>query len=115
MSSGEFTEEKRRHIRFPVQFRSTFSSVNVVGGEGEGTLGDLSVRGCRVESRAVVKTGTALQLKLFLPDETAALATVAAVRWVRGTAFGVEFVDMTDEDWKRLSRFIKRLEAPESA
>ena len=47
MSSGEFTEEKRRHIRFPVQFRSTFSSVNVVGGEGEGTLGDLSVRGCR--------------------------------------------------------------------
>jgi hypothetical protein len=52
---------------------------------------------------------------LFLPDETADLATVAAVRWVRGTAFGVEFVDMTDEDWKRLSWFIKRLEAPESA
>ena len=114
MSSGEFAAEKRQYTRFPVHFHSTFSSVNVVGGEGEGTLADLSVRGCRVESRAVVKTGTALQLKLYLPDETAHLATVAAVRWARGAAFGVEFVDMTDEHWKRLTRFIKALEAPES-
>ena len=100
MALGEFLGEKRRHMRFPVQFRSTFSSVNVVGGEGEGTLADLSVRGCRVESRAVVKTGTALQLQLYLPDETAHLATVAAVRWARGAAFGAEFVDMPDEELK---------------
>ena len=102
-------DEKRQHPRFPVQFRSSFSSVNVVGGEG--ALADLSVRGCRIECRVAVKPGTELQLKIHLPNEPAPLGiTVAAVRWARGETFGVEFMDMHDEEWKRLGRFIASVE-----
>lgn len=105
--------EKRQHRRFPVQFRSSFSFVNIV--EGEGVLADLSVRGCRIESRIAVKPGTELQLKIHLPHEPAPLGiTVAAVRWSRGEIFGVEFTDMKDEEWKRLGRFIKQVEWPDA-
>lgn len=103
---NEPSNEKRRHPRFPVQFKSSFSSVNVVGGEG--ALADLSVRGCRVESRIEVKPGTELQLTIDLPDESSALEiAVAIVRWSRAGAFGIEFMDMKDEQWKRLGRFMK--------
>lgn len=113
MVTSEPPGEKRQHRRFPVQFRSSFSSVNVVGGEG--VLADLSVRGCRIESRAVVKPGTELQLKIHLPHESAPLGiTVAAVRWSHGETFGVEFRDMKDEEWKRLGRFITSMESPDA-
>lgn len=113
MVTSEPSSEKRHHRRFPVQFRSSFSSVNVVGGEG--TLADLSVRGCRIECRIAVKPGTELQLKIHLPNEAAPLGiTVAAVRWSRGETFGVEFMDMHDEQWKRLGRLIASVELPEA-
>lgn len=113
MVTSEPPGEKRQHRRFPVQFRSSFSSVNIVGGEG--ALADLSVRGCRVESRIAVKPGTELQLKVHLPNESAPLGiSVAVVRWSRGETFGVEFMDMKDEEWKRLGRFIKRVDVPDA-
>jgi len=113
MVMSEPPDEKRQHRRFPVQFRSSFSSVNVVGGEG--ALADLSVRGCRIECRIAVKPGTELQLKIHFPNEPAPLGiTVAAVRWARGGTFGVEFMDMDDEEWKRLGRFIGSMELPDA-
>lgn len=113
MVMSEPPDEKRRHRRFPVQFQSSFSSVNVV--DGEGALADLSVRGCRIEGHIAVKPGTELQLKIHLPNEPAPLGiTVAAVRWARGETFGVEFMDMHDEEWKRLGRFITSVELPEA-
>jgi hypothetical protein len=109
----EPSSEKRHHRRYPVQFRSSFSSVNVVGGEG--VLADLSVRGCRIECRTAVKPGTELQLKIHLPNEPAPLGiAVATVRWSHGETFGVEFMDMHDEEWKRLGRFIASAEQPEA-
>lgn len=113
MVTSEPPGEKRQHRRFPVQFRSSFSSVNIVGGEG--ALADLSVRGCRIESRIAVKPGTELQLKVHLPNESAPLGiSVAVVRWSRGETFGVEFMDMKDEEWKRLGRFIKSVDVPDA-
>ncbi|MEP6886944.1 MAG: PilZ domain-containing protein [Nitrospirales bacterium] len=112
MVTSEPPDEKRQHRRFPVHFRSSFSSVNIIGGEG--VLADLSVRGCRIESRIAVKAGTELQLKIHLPYEPVPLVTVAAVRWSRGETFGVEFTDMNDEEWKRLGRFITSVEWPDA-
>lgn len=113
MVTSEPPGEKRQHRRFAVHFRSSFSSVNVVGGEG--ALVDLSVRGCRIESGIAVKPGTELQLKIHLPNDPAPLdIAVAAVRWSRGATFGMEFIDMHDAEWKRLGRFIKTVEWPET-
>ena len=101
--------EKRKHPRFPVQFRSSFSSVNLIGGEG--LLLDLSVRGCRIESRTPVQPGTELRLHIHLSQGGDLLEiTVARVRWSHDQRFGAEFLDIHNEAWRRLCRVIKDLE-----
>lgn len=100
--------DQRKHRRFPAQFRSSFSSVNTV--EGEGVVLDLSIRGCKVSSETVVSPGTNLVLYLHASDPTPIRIAVTSVRWVRGREFGLEFVDMEDGEWKRLCQVIKDLE-----
>lgn len=101
--------EQRQHPRFPVQFRSSFSSANLVSGQG--TLGDLSIRGCRVISEVPVKVGTVLQLRIEVVDhEPAVQVNQAAVRWARDGGFGVEFMSLTPDEWARLQHVVKELE-----
>jgi len=60
--------------------------------EGEGTLVDISTRGCRVASIIDSQPGTLLKLSLFLPDYNwPARVDEAVIRWVQGEEFGVEF------------------------
>jgi hypothetical protein len=101
--------EQRKDSRFPVQFRSSFSSTNVVSGEG--TLSDLSIRGCRVFSLVEVKPGTALQLRVQTSDDEPPIqVSQAVVRWFRASHFGCEFVNMSPDEWARLQHVIKDLE-----
>ncbi|HSA60678.1 MAG TPA: PilZ domain-containing protein [Nitrospiraceae bacterium] len=101
--------ENRKHPRFPVQFHSSFSSANVVSGEGN--LGDLSIRGCRVFSMTEVKPGTTLQLRIEIPDDEPPIqVTQAIVRWCRNGSFGLEFVSLTPDEWARLQHVVKELE-----
>jgi hypothetical protein len=103
------TMEHRQHPRFPVQFRSSFSSANIVSGEGN--VGDLSIRGCRVFSMIEVKVGTALQLRIEVSDEEPPITVrQAVVRWTRGGAFGLEFMTLTPDEWARLQHVVKELE-----
>ena len=92
--------EQRKNPRFPVRFRSSFTSLNIVGGDGNIT--DLSLRGCRVESQTEVKPGTALELRIHpSEDEPALKIQEAVVRWSRAQQFGVEFVTLEPEEWAR--------------
>ncbi|MGE3152523.1 MAG: PilZ domain-containing protein [Nitrospiraceae bacterium] len=106
--------EARTVPRFPVQFRSSFTSTNVTGGEG--SVVDLSVRGCRIESSTHILTGTVLELRIFASDEEAPLGIdQVIVRWTRGRVFGVEFVSIQPEEWVRLQQAVKRLDQGASA
>ena len=101
--------EQRKDTRFPVEFRSSFSSANVVAGDG--TLNDLSVRGCRVFSLIDVKPGTALQLRIQVcEDEPPIQISQAVARWCRAGSFGCEFVNLTPDEWARLHHVIRELE-----
>jgi PilZ domain len=101
--------ENRKHPRFPVQFRSSFSSANIVSGDGN--LGDLSIRGCRVFSMTEVKAGTTLQLRVEVSEEEPPLqVNQAVVRWYRDSSFGLEFVSLTADEWARLQHVVKELE-----
>ena len=100
--------------RFPVQFRSSFTSTNVTGGEG--SVVDLSVRGCRIESSTHTLSGTVLELRIYVSDQEAPLGIdQAIVRWTRGRFFGVEFVSLQPEEWVRLQQAVKGLEQRTSA
>lgn len=63
--------------------------------EGEGSLVDISTRGCRVSTALNVHRETLLKLSLFLPDYNwPARIDEATVRWARGMEFGVEFTSI---------------------
>ena len=101
--------EQRKDARFPVQFRSSFSSTNVVSGEG--ALSDLSIRGCRVCSLIKVKPGTVLQFQVHTSDHQPPIQiSQAVVRWYRASSFGCEFVNLSPDEWVRLHHVMKDLE-----
>lgn len=97
--------ERREHPRYRVRYRSSFSAVTMVAGEG--VLQELSLRGCRVASASSVQTGTELELRIAVPGEVLALKVdLAVVRWARDGEFGVSFVGLRPEEQERLARIL---------
>ena len=101
--------EQRKNIRFPVQFRSSFSSIAMVGGVG--SLVDLSLRGCRIESSTAVQPGASLELRISaIENEVQIQVQAAIVRWSRGQQFGLEFEVIASSEWVHLQKIVKQLE-----
>jgi hypothetical protein len=75
---------------------------------GEGTVLNLSVPGCAIMSKRAVRSGSYLELKVLLPNQTPPLSVgLARVRWCQGRHFGVEFIRMPGNDQVRLGRLIR--------
>ena len=101
--------EQRKNRRFPVRFRSSFTSLNIVAGDGNIT--DLSLRGCRVESQTEVRPGTSLELRIHTSeDEPPLKIQEGVVRWSRALQFGMEFVTLEPEEWARLQHTVTQIE-----
>lgn len=101
--------EHRRHPRFLVSFSSSFSSLNLVNGDGK--VVDLSIRGCRIFSLTEVKAGTVLRLALHVSAQEPPIQVAqAVVRWYRDRSFGLEFVSLSEEAWPKLQQLVKELE-----
>lgn len=99
----------RKHIRFHVQFRSSFSSVGMVGGEGD--IVDLSISGCRIESVTDVQPGASLEVRIVTKTQEPPIQIQqAVVRWKRGRQFGLEFVTMGAGEWARLQQTVTQIE-----
>ena len=74
---------------------------------GEGYLLNLSPVGCTVECERSVLDGSYMRLRVLLPDHVPSIdIDLAAVRWVRGSRFGVEFLHLPAQERSRLDRFL---------
>lgn len=92
--------KERRVQRFKAEFRIFFSGE---GGEGEGTLLDLSKTGCRVQSETEAGSGSEVAAWIYPPDHDWPLKIDrAVVRWTKQTEFGLEFVEMLPAQKERL-------------
>ena len=81
----------------------------VKGEVGQGRVLNLTNPGCLIESSVVVKQGDYLKLKLLLEGlKSPLLVTGGAVRWTKGTQFGVEFVEMVQAERLKLNQFLSR-------
>lgn len=97
--------QSRYSQRVPTDCAVMFAGDNVVG---EGRILDISLPGCLLESAKEVNAGEYLQLRLFLPDHQAPLrVALAAVRWVKGTKVGVEFIRTSEDEQCRLEQFLR--------
>lgn len=101
--------EQRKLFRFPVKFRSAFSSIGMVGGEG--SVVDLSIRGCRIQSPTEVQPGTSLEVRIVVTEHEAPILIQAAiVRWSREREFGLEFEVIIPTELRHLQDFVKQIE-----
>ncbi len=101
--------DQRSNLRYRAQFRSSFSSVAMVGGEG--SLLDLSIRGCRIESLIAVKPGATLEVRIEAIEHCPPIQIQAAVvRWSREGQFGLEFEVIAPTEWAHLQEIVKQIE-----
>lgn len=105
--------EHRASPRFRVLFRSTFSAGSKL--EGEGTVMDLSVGGCKVHSTTGVSLDSTLELRIYVPGlDWPLMVDSAGVRWAEASAFGLAFLRMRDTEQERLREVLAELkEQPE--
>ena len=97
---------RRYSERIPVNSPVVFTMGSMVG---EGQVLDLTNPGCLIQSKACLKKGETLHLKMFLPDAKSPLTVaLAVVRWAHGSRFGVEFIKMTEHDRAQLTRYIAK-------
>ena len=103
----EPTVEQRKYRRHSVNFQGVFSSDTVQGEEG--VVQDLSLGGCRVGSQISIPTDTAIHLQIRPRQAAPIYVPSAIVRWVRGTAFGVQFQELAEYESKALTRLVQSL------
>lgn len=77
----------------------------------KGSIRDLSVKGCRVESLISPFTGMQVTILLHVPGEANPIKIEnAAVRWCGSHGIGIEFLMIAQPEQDRLGRYIKKLE-----
>ena len=95
---------QRSRDRFLMTCPVMFAGVPFIG---EGYLLNLSPLGCTVQCDRSVLDGSYMRLRLLLPDHVPSIdIDLAAVRWVRGSHFGVEFLRLPIQERSRLDRFL---------
>jgi hypothetical protein len=91
-------------------------SVTVVASEqhsGHSVLLDLSRNGAKLSSALPLQPSDYVALNLSLPFREPSLQVVlAAVRWVQGRNFGVEFIQITHSEQSRLKAFLDSQPTP---
>lgn len=106
--------ERRRYGRVPVKYRVLVQFI--AGDDYQGTLLDLSVRGCRISSEEGATVGSALEVRIY-PEEKQDPIRVdrAEVRWARDGEFGLEFMEVVARERERIRVLFESLaEGPHS-
>lgn len=99
---------RRKHVRFHVELRCSFAGDQF---DGEGTVLDLSMEGCRVRSATPMLKGVYMEVFITLLGQIPPLPIeLAVVRWSPGSVFGLEFIRITDRHQARLRRYVQDLE-----
>ena len=105
--------ECREYPRVPVDMQVFFSSTNKTEIR-EGTMFDLSTRGCAVTSMSSVQRGSAVRILIRATDlGSPIMIESAAVRWSKCGEFGVEFLGLSEIDQRRLHRLLQITTPPQ--
>ena len=125
LARGQVTTQLRKHprVRVSVPFPCSFARVGLkkwlaIECGGLGVVYDVSTRGARVMTEAVITLGDQIAISLRLPNQASSMfVELATVRWGKEQTYGVEFEDLSPIADIRLQKYMNRLSksAPTSA
>ena len=97
-------EHKRVPVQYPIYFRPAFSTDTVLAA---GTLLDLSIGGCTIETPVPVPKAFCLSMQIEVTEQEPPIQIEnARVRTVNGKRLGLEFLSITPDEEDRLRRLI---------
>ena len=105
--------DRRDLERIPAQIPVTFHWKD--GGQGTGTVRDISAAGCAVETAARVPLGALVLLQMTPPDGPPIDVDVGEVRSQATQRIGVRFVRVAPDHTERLRQLVQRLLAAREA
>ena len=94
--------ERRQHQRIQVRLQLSFSGGRI---RGSGTVGDISMGGCVIESDTFVHVDDIFYLQLYLEEHQPPIEVAAMVISVRGRRIAFKFLRAAREN-KRLFEFL---------
>ena len=98
--------ERRRHVRYSVDYVGSFSGKNI---GAHGVIQDLSIAGGRASSGVAFNKDDFLWVIIAVPGFTKALHVPrAVVRWSHGQEFGMEFLQMEPNAQQQLGELIRQ-------
>ena len=104
--AAEKEKKVRRSRRVDLRCQLGFSSDEI---EGEAHVTNISTGGCRAESEINVAEGLQFVVLLHLPGQSPLKIERAAVRWVKGTAFGLSFMLFLPSERAKLQDYLNSL------
>lgn len=112
-AGGQSVPQLRKHprVRVSAPFPCSLARVgllrNGVVEQGLGIIYDVSAKGARVMTEAVITPGDRIAMRLRLPDQAASMfIETATVRWGKEQTYGVEFEWLSPNDNKHLQSFM---------
>ena len=100
----EPTVEHRKHQRYPVRFKSIFSTDGVH--LEEGLVLDLSLGGCRLTSAIHVPSDLPIEIDIRPDQYSPVYIPRAVVRWAGDSVFGLEFKEVPELEAATLTRLL---------
>jgi len=103
--SPEKEHKIRKAKRVNLKCSLGFSSDEI---EGEATVTNISTAGCRAESDINLAEELEFLVLIHLPNQPSPVRVErAAVRWVKGTAFGMSFILFLPSERARLRTYLE--------
>ena len=102
----EKEKKVRRSRRVDLRCQLGFSADEI---EGEAHVTNISTGGCRAESDINVAEGLQFVVLLHLPGQSPLKIERAAVRWVKGNAFGLSFMLILPSERAKLQDYLNSL------
>ena len=96
--------EHRKDRRYPVRFKSIFSTDGLR--IEDGVVLDLSLGGCRMTSACHVPSDTPIEIHIRPDEHSPVYVPSAVVRWVGDATFGVEFKVLSELESATLTRLL---------
>ncbi len=99
--------DRRQFERIPARVLVTFSGDRI---SGEGVVTNLSVRNCALQTATPLSEGALLQMRLQIWDRKPAVTIErAAVRSIRPSSVGLQFIEFQGGESHRLGQFVSGL------